>query len=143
MDFSELVEAVKREAKGDASREELFWFEDPRNRSTWSHALTAAIQDAGFQFRLQQDRLDRARGEVEAGLVSPDVYREISDRHDVWLKKASRYRLGLMQRRAEIQADVDRRIESLEGAVRRHRAARIAGDETADAELWQILDWES
>lgn len=140
MDFLHLVDAVKREAKGDATIEEIAWFQDPANGPLWIQALTAALHDAELQFQQQNERLARARADAEAGLLPADLYREMSDRHDLWLKKASRYRLGLAQRQAEVRAQRSDRAAVLEGAVLRHQAERLAGVDSADENLWKILD---
>lgn len=139
MDFIEVVAAAKREAKGDATDQEIAWLRDPRNRSAWMLGLSSAIQDAADQFAQQRERLERVRADAEAGLISPDAYRAVSDSYEAWIKKASRYRLGLEQRLVEVSDEDRSQASVLRRAIEQHRHDRYAGVPDADVRLYQHL----
>lgn len=138
MEFIEVVAAAKREAKGDASATEIAWLHDPAHRSAWIQGLVAAIHDADAQFKQQRDRLDRARADAESNLLRSEVYRTLADEYDAWLKKASRYRLGLEQRLIEIRASDKADADVLREAIRRHCLA-VQDPRSEDLALWAIL----
>lgn len=141
MNFIETVGIAKREAKGDVTPDEAAWLHNPANHPIWVQALKAAISDAVDQFDLQRERLDRARAEATAGLLSQEKYREVADAYEAWSKKANRYRLGLEQRLAEITASHDAEVERLRLAIERHRSIQTGySPSDADHELWAVLD---
>lgn len=140
MNFSELVTAAKREAKGEASPDEIALLALPENRGRWIEALRSAIDDAEQQFSYQSGRVERARADATAGLIGADVYAETVAAYESWTKKAARYRIGLQQRLAELAAETDR--PDLAAAIARHREVTLAADvapTAADAELWAAL----
>lgn len=140
MKFIETIGLAKREAKGEATPEEVAWLADPANYRLWVQALRSAIADAVEQFDLQRERLERARNEVAAGILSQDAYRLVADAYDAWSKKANRYRLGLEQRLAEITATEQSEVERLRAAITVHRYNSQAPHSDADHELWSVLD---
>lgn len=140
MKFIETVALAKREAKGEASPEEVAWLSDPANYRLWVQALRSAITDAVEQFDLQRERVERARAEVQAGITSNENYRVIADAYEAWSKKANRYRLGLEQRLAEVTASETAEVERLRAAITVHRYNSKAPHSEADHQLWSVLD---
>lgn len=140
MDFIEVVEVAKREAKGEATQAETAWLHDPANYPSWVQALQTAIQDINQQIDYQRDRLDRGRREVEAGILSKDQYGRLSDSYEAWSKKANRYRLGLEQRLAEITVAHTSEVERLRVAIMQHRYFSQAPHSDADHALWAAID---
>jgi hypothetical protein len=143
--FQEVVEMVKREAKGDALEHEKKWLYSPKNRKIWKAALQAAIDDCISQFEEWDVRLDRLREEVRDGLISQQAYETGSAAYELWRKKAGRYRLGLEQKLLEITLDdkdhepiVDKLVE----AIRSHKDGISDSRETTatDMKLWSLLD---
>ena len=141
MNFIDTVSIAKREAKGDATSEEIAWLHQPEHLSMWVQALKAAIADAVDQFDLQRERIERARNEATAGLITQERYHEVAEFYETWSKKANRYRLGLEQRLAEITAAHDSEVERLRRAIEQHRAAQMGySPNEVDFQLWAVLD---
>lgn len=143
MNFTELVQAAKREAKGEASADELAALNNPENTTRWAEALRSAIDDAEHQFAQQQERLNRARADAAAGLMSTVAYAEHVDGYELWCKKASRYRIGLQQRLAELVAA--QRTNDLAHAIALHRESTLDANVTptdADVALWEHIGTE-
>lgn len=145
MQFVELVALVKRESKGEATSEELDFLNEPQNIHAWKTALEAAIEDCLVQFDDWEDRIDRVRKDVKAGLMSTDGYENFMASYEPWKKKASRYRLGLEQKLLEISLTEDDRdpiIDTLVEAIVSHKDElgnkRVAT--TADQRLWSLVD---
>lgn len=140
MDFLEVVEIAKREAKGQATSSEIDWLYRDENYSTWVQALRSAIQDVVEQMEYQNERLERARSEVQAGLMTPNAYLVISQNYEAWSKKAHRYRLGIEQRLMEITTLHESEVTRLRTAIERHRLDSRAPHSDADHDLWSVLD---
>lgn len=141
MAFVDIVGIAKREAKGEATSDEVSWLHEPQNRALWIRALRAAIQDAQDQFSLQRERVDRARLEVGSSLLTEDRYRQIVGEYDAWVKKANRYRIGLEQRLQEIGLDSEMtEAERLRNAIAAHRHMSEEPHSDADRHLWTVLD---
>jgi len=149
--FNDLVDLVKREAKGTITENEKMFLNN--NLRLWAEGLDAAIDDADDQFDLQKDKLDRVRADVSNRIRPAYDYDEALEFHEAWSKKASRYRIGLDQRSREVRALI--RAEyvkttdhaqyglALLEAVTAHRTQKydqnMDGDEI-DQELWLWLD---
>jgi hypothetical protein len=138
--FLEVINLAKREAKGEATPEDQAWLSDPANFQSWCVALRSAITDATEQFEQQRERLDRARADVQAGILSTGDYQQISDHYEAWAKKANRYRLGLEQRLAEITTTQDSEVARLRTAIEKHRSVKQYEPSVADEVLWSVLD---
>ena len=110
MKFVDVVDLVKREAKGDATAREQDWLYAPANRKVWKAALEAAIDDCLLQFDEWDVRLDRMRGEVRDGVITTQTYEKASEAYELWRKKAGRYRLGLEQKLLEITLEASESI---------------------------------
>lgn len=151
-EFVDVVALVKREAKSEATPDEVEWLHRPENVTVWKEALASAISDVCDQFALQKQRLDRLRDECNLGVVTIDFYRGEADRYEEWKKKASRYRLGLEHRLREVRSrertrnvmatDAARTVLYLLAAIEDHRAALTANGETRpeDEQLWACLE---
>ena len=145
MTFIEVVEMVKREAKGEATPQEKRWLSAPVNRKTWKAALQAAIDDCVLQFDEWDVRIDRLRGEVRDGLASRESYDKVSEGYEIWRKKAGRYRLGLEQRLLEISLEDEGRepiVDTLVSAIRQHKSEVADSRDVSpiDLRLWSLLD---
>lgn len=143
--FTELVEIVKREVKGDATPTEVAWLTAPENRKAWKAGLEAAIDDCLLQFDDWEDRLERVREEVKAGVMSQAAYQGLHDSYEQWRKKAGRYRLGLEQKLLEVaflDDDRDPAVELLSQAILEHREDLIGRREATqiDMKLWSLIE---
>jgi len=140
MSFIDVVTVAKREAKGDATQDEIEWLTRSENREIWARALRSAVHEAQEQIEIRREGVERARVEVAAGLLDQRGYRAIADEYDAWIKKAQRYRLGLEQRLAEVVSQTQAEIDRLRVAIEAHRASSTSTPSDADSRLWSILD---
>jgi hypothetical protein len=143
--FQEVVELVKREAKGEATDSEKRWLYSPSNRKTWKAGLSSAIEDCVLQFEEWDVRLERVRNEVIDGVVSKEGYERASEAYEAWRRKAGRYRLGLEQRLLEITLDeqgYEPIVDTLVDAIRKHKKDLVGQRESVavDIRLWSVLD---
>jgi hypothetical protein len=141
--FVDLVDLVKREAKGEISSDEQNWLLQPENIDQWKIGLEAAIDDCLLQFEDWEDRLARVRLEVKAGVLSQDAYERTMDNYEIWRKKASRYRLGLEQKLLEISLlDEDREpiVDTLVNAISAHKEELKREATGVDLKLWSLIE---
>ena len=141
--FVEIVDLVKREAKGEISSDEQIWLSQPENLDQWKIGLEAAIDECLLQFDDWEDRLSRVRAEVKAGVLSQDAYERVMTDYELWRKKASRYRLGLEQKLLEISLlDEDREpiVDTLVNAISVHKEDLKREATAVDLKLWSLIE---
>lgn len=149
-DFTEVIALVKREAKSEASSEEVEWLNRPENLSMWKEALAAAIDDVCEQFAAHKEAVDRVRTDVVQGIATPQVYDAAVEQYEGWKKKASRYRLGLEHRLREVKSrertrnvmatDAAKTLIQLLNAIEVHKSQTLdlrIEPTQADVELWE------
>ena len=143
--FNDIIDLVKREVKGQASREEIIWLKQPENTDLWVNGLEAAIEDLLLQFDDWEDRLTRIRQEIKADVLSTHDYLEATKQFEFWRKKASRYRLGLEQKLLEVSMTNEQRepiVDVLINAIEVHKkqSSKTRTVTPTDIQLWSLIE---
>jgi hypothetical protein len=149
-DFKEnILDIAKRECKGEATKEEVLWLQNPDNQLAWLQSLVTALSDYENSAMYHRERVNMMAQDVKLGVISHREYLEEKEKFDTWYRKSQRYRNGLSARLNQVKILIgeNKTVDLLQEVARLSRAIIDHENRSSESEKapnpWDVILWSS
>lgn len=144
-----ILDIAKRECKGEATKEEVIWLQQPENLMSWLQSLLTALSDYESQTAYHRDRLKMLAEDAKMQLAPIAEYQIEKEKFDTWYRKSQRYRNGLSERvnQVKILLGETRTVDHVQEIARLSKAIidheNYASESDKAPNTWDIILWSS